>query len=353
MPEQDKHSKTEDPTPHRLEKAREEGNVFRAQEMISTGLLVAGAGTALLGMPLFFGALKQLTRRILSRADLPYTAVSLMPFIADQLSRIMVLLAVFSALLVLVAIGCAVVQSGWVVTFQPLKPKMERVSPIKGFKRIFSLKGLVELGKSLLKVAVVAPIVYFLIAGNMDNIIGLLGLSLPDVLGVVGDLIALLLIQMITAFVVLTAIDFFYQKWQYKEDLKMTQKEVEDERKEQEGDPQMKGRRREFALELARRPRLDHAVLNSDAVVTNPTHYAVGLRYEPDASDAPQVTVKGIRKRALRIKALAAEHDVPIVENPPLARALHSTVEVEEEIPPELYPAVAAVLAEIYRNQTI
>lgn len=351
MAEPDKHSKTEDPTAHRLDKAKEQGNVFQAQETITVAILATGIGLGIIGMPIFFDMLKEFTRRILSRADMSITVLSLTPFLAEQLLPLISLLLLFSIILVAATIGTSVAQSGWNVTFQPLKPKAERISPLKGLQRIFSLKGLVELVKALLKVAIVAPIVYFLISGHMAEIMGLPALGIPGILSRVGGLLTQLLTQMMIAFIIITIIDFVYQKWQYKEDLKMTKKEVKDEQKEREGDPHMKGRRREFAEELARQPRMDHAVLNSDAVVTNPTHYAVGLQYDPDAADAPEVTIKGKRKRALRIKALAREHDIPVVENPPLARALHSSVEVEEEIPPELYPAVAALLAEVYRQQ--
>lgn len=350
MAEPDKHSKTEDPTDHRLQKAKEQGNVFQAQEMITVLILATGVAFGVLGMPIFFEMLEELTRRILARADTPLTILTITPFLTRQLLPIISVLILFSAALVAVTMGASIAQSGWNITFEPLKPSVESISPIKGFKRIFSLKGLFELVKAILKIAVVGPIVYFMISGNMDRIMGLLALGLPQILSQVGSLMTSLLVQMIIAFILLTIIDFFYQKWQYKEDLKMTKKEVKDEHKEREGDPQMKGRRREFAQELARQPRLDHAVMNSDAVVTNPTHYAVGLTYDPDTAEAPEVTIKGMRKRALKIKRIADDNDIPIVENPPLARALHSSVEVEEQIPPELYPAVAALLAEIYRQ---
>lgn len=351
MPEQDKHNKTEEPTQHRLEKAKEEGNVFKAQELISVGLLTVGASAIILGMPMFFDAMQDMTARIFAEADTPFTPQSLTDFVTAQILRLVPYLAPFFVFLVAGAVFFNVIQSGWNLTFKPLQPKLERISPIKGFQRIFSLKGLVQLVKAAGKIAVVAPIVYFLISGHLDQIVGLIGLELTQILGTVGQLITEMVLQMIVAFLVITAADFAYQRWQYKEDLKMSKREVKEERKQQEGDPQMKSKRRERAQELAHQPRLDHAVMNSDAVVTNPTHYAVGLVYEPDETDAPKVTVKGIRKRALTIKDMAREFEVPIVENPPLARALHSSVEVDEEIPQELYPAVAALLAEIYREQ--
>lgn len=351
MPGEDKHNKTEDPTAHRIEKAREEGNVFRAQELVSVGLLTIGAATVILGMPAFFDALQAMTARIFSEADTPFNPHSLTSFVTRQVLRLVPLLVPFFLFLLAGGVLLNVLQSGWNLTFKPLQPKMERISPIKGFQRIFSLKGLAQLVKAAGKIGVVAPIVYFVISGHLDEIIGLIGLGIPQILGTVGELITELVIQMVIAFLILTAMDFAYQRWQYKEDLKMSKRDVKEERKQKEGDPQVKSKRRERAQELAHQPRLDHAVMNSDAVVTNPTHYAVGLIYEPNERDAPRVTVKGVRKRAQTIKRMAREFDVPIVENPPLARALHGSVEVDEEIPQELYPAVAAMLAEIYRQQ--
>lgn len=156
---------------------------------------------------------------------------------------------------------------------------------------------------------------------------------------------------MLGALLLLSAVDFAYEKWKYKQDLKMTAQEIKDEYRETEGDPMVKSRRLKKARELTRRRRLDHAVLRSDVVITNPTHYAVALRYDPSEASAPRVMAKGIRKRALRIRALAQAHDIPVVEDPPLARALYHNVPEEQEIPVELYLAVATILAEIYRQR--
>lgn len=161
----------------------------------------------------------------------------------------------------------------------------------------------------------------------------------------------LLVLKLLLALTVLSVPDFAFEKWKYTKDLKMTDQEVKEERKQQEGDPMVKGQRLKRARELALRPRLDHAVLKADVVVTNPTHYAIALHYRPEEMMAPRVLAKGLRKRALRIKALAQEHGVPTVEDRPLARALYDGVAEGGEIPEELYPAVATILAEIYRQR--
>jgi flagellar biosynthetic protein FlhB len=156
---------------------------------------------------------------------------------------------------------------------------------------------------------------------------------------------------LLAALFVVAALDFAFEWWKYYEDLKMSKKDLEDEQKETEGDPEMEEKRREKQQELAEQPRMDHAVMKSDTVVTNPTHYAIALRYDPDEAPAPRVLLKGVRKRALHIKQLAKEYDVPTVENRSLAHALYENVPEEEEIPEDLYPAVATILAEVYKQQ--
>lgn len=348
----DRQDKTFDPTPERIRKAREEGNLFRSREIISVGLLMVGVGMLALGAPYAFGVLKGLMARVFLAANTtPLTQASLRPLLSELGLEVGALLAPFFAVLMATTCGLSVLQSGWNVTFKPLVPKGNRISPLQGLKRIFSKRGLFEVFKALSKVVLVGPLVYLALRNHLPELLMLHALPLEDIVRAATSWILTLFAQMILALLVLSGLDFAFEKWRYKEDLKMSQQEVKDEAKEQEGNPQVKGKRRQLAREMARRPRLDHAVLQADVVVTNPTHYAVALRYDPEEGAAPRVLVKGIRKRALRIKALAREHHVPTVEDRPLARALYRSVPEEAEIPEELYPAVAAVLAELYRDR--
>lgn len=348
----DKQDKQFDPTPHRLKKAREEGNVFRSKEVVSAGLLLAGFFTMVSGAPALFDTLQRVTKRLLMNAATITLDVGSAPVLfADIGMQLLTVMAPFFIILVMMSVGLNVVQSGWVLTLKPLVPKGENISPLKGLKRIFSSRGAFEFLKSVIKIAVVGPITYFFITRHLSEIVLLHTYSLEAVLEKVLSWIVALILQMLLALLALSGIDFAFEKWKHKEDLKMSKQEIKDEARQFEGDPHMKSKRRQVALEMARRPRLDHAVLKSDVVVTNPTHYAVALRYDPDEAAAPRVMIKGIRKRALRIKALAQELDVPTVENRPLARALYHNVDVEQEIPEDLYPAVAAILAEIYRDR--
>ena len=348
----EKHEKTFDPTPRRLEKAREEGNVFRSREMVSVGMLSIGISAVALGLRPAFEVLEGTAEAVFrSATTTTLTVASVQELFAGLGMRLSVIVLPFAAVLVAAAFGLNVVQSGWNLTLKPLMPKGNRISPVQGLKRIFSKRGFFDTGKALVKVALVGPIAYAAISGRLAEILTLHRLPLDAILATVGGWVLLLLAQMVGALALLAAADFAFEKWRYTDDLKMSAKEVKDEAKETDGDPHVKSRRRQIAREMARRPRLDHAVLKGDVVVTNPTHYAVVLRYDPAEAPAPVVLAKGIRKRALRIKELAAEHGVPTVEDRPLARALYASVEEEQQIPEDLFPAVAAVLAEIYRQR--
>ena len=348
----DKQEKIFDPSPQRIKKAREDGNLFRSKELLSAGSLLSGMTVLFVGGPYGFEQFKLLTSRIyLSAVDTVLTVQSVPSLFADIGFQVLLIMMPFFLVLMITGVGLNVAQTGWNLTLKPLAPKGNRISPLQGLKRIFSARGLFEVFKSLAKVAVVGPLVYATIKDHMDEIMVLHMLSLEDIIGSATWWIAVLVGKMLMALLLLAGVDFAFEKWRYKEDLKMTQREVKDETKSQEGDPHMKSKRQQIAREIRRRPRLDHAVLKADVVITNPTHYALALRYDPSESPAPRVLVKGIRKRALRIKALALENDIPTVEDRPLARALYDSVPEGQEIPEDLYIAIAAILAEIFKQK--
>jgi flagellar biosynthesis protein FlhB len=349
---EDKQSKTFDPTPTRIRKARKDGNVFRSQETTAVAMLTVGSTALLVGAPFGFDGLRDMMTYVFLGATQPNLDVAAIPHILRDLGyRAGMLLAPYFAILFVAAISINVIQTGWNLTAKPLEPKGERISPLKGLKRIFSKKGLFTFLKSVLKIAIVGPIAYFSIKSRLPEILLLHTLPIQTILGSATTWIIVLLAQMIIVLIALSAVDFAFEKWRYKEDLKMSFKELKDESKEQEGDPHMKGKRKERARALTRGARLDHAVMSADVVVTNPTHYAVAIRYNPDESPAPRVLAKGIRLRALHMKKLAALHNVPTIEDRALARALYSAVDEQQEIPEDLYAAVAAILAEIFRKR--
>jgi len=348
----DKQSKIFDPTPQRIKKAREEGNVFRSQETTAVGMLIVAVSVLVIGTPLGFASLKALMSMLFIDATSSQLTSSSIPAIIRNVGvRSALIIMPFLSVLFIAAIAINLSQSGFNLTGKPLMPKGERVSPLKGLKRIFSAQGLFNFGKSVIKILIVGPIAYWTIRDHMGEILVLHLQTLTSIIETGTSWIVVLLFKLIGVLALLSVADFAFEKWRYKRDLKMSKQEIKEEMKDQDGDPHMKSRRREKAREYSRRERLDHAVMKSDVVVTNPTHYAVALRYDPDDSAAPRVIVKGIRKRALRIKELAAEFRIPTVEDRPLARALYASVDERTEIPEELYPAVAALLAEIYRER--
>ena len=348
----DRSDKQFDPTPRRLQKAEEDGNVYRSRELASAGLIATATLVIGAGAPAAVGRLGDMTARVYTEApDAILTPTSVPTILTGIGADAFVVVGPLFAALGAVALGANVIQSGWTMSSKPLKPKGSRISPAEGAKRLFSTKGLFELGKALSKVVIVGPVVFLALRAWLPDILILHTVPLDTAFGAAGGWTLGLLSQMLLALLLVSGADYSFGKWKHTQDLKMTHQEVKDENKDSEGDPHLKGKRKAMAREAALRPRLDHAVLQADVVVTNPTHYAVALAYDAEAGGAPRVLVKGMRKRALRIKALAADLGVPTVENVPLARALHATVEEGGFIDESLYQAVATVLAEVYRQR--
>nr|WP_249172699.1 flagellar biosynthesis protein FlhB [Burkholderia dolosa] len=341
--------RTEAATPRRREKAREEGQVARSRELASFALLAAGfygawllAGpsgthlqTMLRGAFSFDRATAFDTNRMLSAAG----SASV-----EGLAALLPLLALtgLAALLAPMALG------GWLLSQKTFELKFDRLNPIAGLGRIFSIQGPIQLAMSVAKTLVVGGIGGIAIWRSKDELLGLatrpLGTALADAL----HLVAVCCGTTVAGMLVVAALDVPYQLWQYNKKLRMTKEEVKREHRENEGDPHVKGRIRQQQRAIARR-RMMAAVPKADVVVTNPTHFAVALQYTDGEMRAPKVVAKGVNLVAARIRELAAEHNVPLLEAPPLARALYHNVELEREIPGSLYSAVAEVLAWVYQ----
>ena len=247
----------------------------------------------------------------------------------------------------IVVFVCDLVQVKWRPTTKPLKPKFSKINPIQGFKRIFSKNSIVELIKSVAKLAVVGYVAYSYLKDKVEGVFILYDMGLNQALGLIGEIVIDLGIRISAVYMVIAFLDFAYQKWKFKDDMKMTKQEVKDEYKNQEGDPQIKGKQKQRMMEASRR-RMMQQLPEADVVITNPTHYAVAVKYDPDKFDAPYVVAKGENFLAQKIKEIAKENNVEIVENKPLARMLYANVDVGGLIPPELYQAVAEVLAFVY-----
>ena len=344
--------KTEDATSKKLKDVREEGNVAKSTEIVTAATLISLYLCLRFGVPFIGG-------RLLNAFRTSYTLIPRL--VQDGIHTEEFLYLMLQAILDM-AIACAPfllfgfvfaffsnsLQFKYQVTAKPLQPKFNKLNPISGFKRIFSMNTIVELIKSIIKIAAIAYISYDVLVEHVDELFLLYDMSVVQGLELMYDIILELLLKICLLFCGIGAADFLYQKWKFKEDNKMTKQEVKDEFKNQEGDPKIKGQQRQRMQQASQR-RMMAAIPQADVVITNPTHFAVALSYESGQGQAPVVVAKGADFLAGRIKEIAKEHAVEIVENKPLARMLYYNVDLGAEIPPELYQAVAEVLAYVYQ----
>ena len=346
--------KTEPATQKKLEDARKEGKVARSKDLTQgIDLLVL-----FLLIKIFVGYMGE---RFMSLFDstlgrmaefmsVNQSEVSMQAFatvINNAILELFLLIWPFLVFGFVITFIVTVYQVGWKVSMKPMEPKMSKFNPINGFKRIFSKDSLFELLKSIVKVGVIAYVAYTNIVDEADSLFVLYEIHINQAIALVGEIIINFGIEISIVFIVIGLADYIYQKWKFSEDMKMTKQEVKDEYKNTEGDPQIKGRIRQKMREASQR-RMMQDVPKADVVITNPTHFAVAIKYDAEVSKAPIVVAKGEDYLAQKIKEVAREHNVEIVENKPLARMLYHNVEIGAEIPPELYQAVAEVLAMVY-----
>jgi flagellar biosynthetic protein FlhB len=345
----DESQKTEEPTPHKLSEARQKGNVITSQEVSSFAILLGGALTAAFLGSFMAERLANATGGLLANIHaITFDAANVGDVLMDVLFDVSVGMAPIALLLIVLGTGAKLAVSGFLFSAESLKPELSKLSLIKGFKRMFSLKSFVEFAKGLVKLAIVGTIVYLLAAPEVDRVEVLMQMDIAAT----AEETRLVLVRMFSGVVgvmaVIAALDYMYQRHEYMKQMRMSKQEIKDEHKQSEGDPMVKGRLRQIRAERAR-SRMMAAVPTADVVVTNPTHFAVALKYEIDAMGAPRVVAKGADDVAFRIRDVAKENDVPIVENPPLARALFSVSDIDEEVPPEHYKAVAEVIRYVFQ----
>jgi flagellar biosynthetic protein FlhB len=259
---------------------------------------------------------------------------------------IVILPLMFSFLLV--GVFVQIIQVGWNPSFEKFQIKLDKFSPAKGVKKLFGVRPLVEAGKGVVKLGIVGTVIFMLVAPMLVDVELLPAFDLMHTLERIKVIALVILAATVMIMTVIAAIDYIYQKWDHTEKLKMTKQEVKDETKQQDGDPKIK--QRIAALRMERqRERMMQAIGKADVIITNPTHYAIALQYDMDTMPAPILVGKGMDSLALRIREVAEENDIPIVENPPLARALYAAVEIDEEIPAEHFHAVAEVIGYVFR----
>lgn len=247
----------------------------------------------------------------------------------------------------LVAIVITLAQTKLLVSFQSMKPKMSRLNPLQGLKKMFSIRGIVELLKALIKITIMGYIIYSVFLEYVPVLPRLMDMSIGQAIGETGDMILSIVQSVAIAAAFVAAFDFLYQWWDYEKNLKMSKQEIKEEYKQTEGDPQIKGKIKERQQQQARK-RMMQNVPNADVVIRNPTHFAVAIEYKPEKNNAPVVIAKGMDSLALKIIQVAEKNNITLVENKPLARGLYEAVDIDREIPENFYQAVAEVLAFVY-----
>lgn len=344
-------AKTEKATPKKLDDARKEGRVARSSDLINGFMLLL----MFFVLKLFGGIMANLFLDSFVKYYNKASDISMEVFDVKQavnLSNEIVIDIVIASLPVLigsfvVALVGNIVQVGWKVTGKPLKPKLDRLNPIGGLKRMFSQEKVVELIKSILKVLAIALVAYNEVKDRWKFILNLYDFEFMQAILNIFDIVLDVGIKISVIFVIIGLADFGYQKWKHLHDLRMSKQEVKDEMKQSEGDPQIKGQIRQKMREGARR-RMMQDLPKADVVITNPTHFAVAVKYDKETAEAPYVLAKGADYVAANIKEIAKQNNIEIVENKPLARMLYYNVEIGDQIPPELYQMVAEVLAYVY-----
>ena len=341
--------KTQDPTPHRRQQAREQGQVAKSQDLGSAMLLLAALLLLLmLGGRIvdFFGdyARRQLGGDAWLSADASFVVNQWMRVVLD-LGK--VVLPIFG-ILMLAGIVANLMQIGFLFLPEKLMPDITRLDPLKGFGRIFSLANFVHLLFGIFKIALIGTVAYVCLWKQKEAILGLIGFSVPEIAAFLSETLLWISIKIAFAFLLLALLDYGFQWWKHEQDLRMTSQEIREEMKNLEGNPQVISRRKQVQRQLAM-SRLSTAVPKADVVITNPTELAVAIQYDPAEMAAPIVLAKGAGEIAKRIRKLALENNVPIVEKKPLAQALYRDVDIGKPIPSEKYAAVAEVLAYVYQ----
>ena len=349
MAEEQFQERTEKATPRRREKAREEGRVARSQELNSAAILSLGVLVLYFLGPTLVTQLKEFMTYSFSEAPLiSVTNDSLLAIFSSKVWTFFVIIAPIFAILAVVAYGVNVVQVGVMFTTKPLEPKADKLNIASGLKRMFSARSLFTLVRDVLKLALISFVGYKAVTANIDGFFLLSDNSVSVFAGAMGKTALMTTLQISAVILILAILDYAYQKYDFEKNIRMSKQDIRDEFKNSEGSPQIKSRVRQIQREMSRK-RMMQEIPKADVVVTNPTHLAVALKYNPEEMEAPLVVAKGERLVAQRIKEIAAEHDIPVVENKPLARALFQMCDIGSHVPAKLFRAVAEVLAYVYR----
>jgi len=347
MGEDDSGDKTEEPTPHKLQEARKKGQIAKSKDVTTALMLIVS-----------FFTLKATAAHMWEQmVKVSYMTYDLIPgeFSASVVGHLLLeVLKIFFMTLgpmfgatFLTALVVELIQTGFLVSGESIMPKLEKLNPLDGFKKFFTMKQYIELVKSMAKMAVVIYLIYGVIKEEFIFVIIASQMSLWQVMVFTGQLVMKVIVRVGIFYILIAAFDYMYQRWEFMKSMKMSKKEIKDEYKRLEGDPLIKQRQRDTQRQMASGRQMG-AVPGADVVVTNPIHLAIAFKYDPKSMKAPKIIAKGKRLMAQEIKRIAAVHFIPIIENPVLARALYPKVEVDKEVPPEFFKAIAEVLAFVY-----
>ncbi len=347
--EDDDSQKTEEPTSKRLSDAREKGQVARSQEVSHWFMILALALVVGIFSPALMSDIGALLRPFVEQ---PHLMVldndGMRQILMGTALGILKVAAIPLAIILAAGLAAGTIQNGIIVTTEQIQPKLSNIGLKRGFKKMFSSRSLADFLKGLLKLAIVAIVVGLILWPDRYSVLGIPTMEVQDMLALVRSEAAKVIVGVLAVMTVITLIDVLYQRYMHHKELRMTKQQVKDEHKQSEGDPLIKGRLRQIRVERARK-RMMAAVPEADVVITNPTHYAVALKYDQATMEAPRLVAKGVDNIALRIREVAEENDVAVVENPPVARALHASVDIDQEIPPEHYKAVAEIIGYVMR----
>ena len=342
--------RTEKATPKRRRDERKKGNVLQSKDIVTVFTLIGGFYALKLTFMSSYSALKGCMLKYFSymqnKAELSQDLIREMAF--DSVLVAARIIAPLMACIVFLSIAATMFQTKPLFVLDSLKPKFNRLSPLQGFKKIFSVRSIVEVLKGIIKISILFYLLYDFIGKQIIELPKLFTLEIPAACGYMFQTVFNMALRIGMAFAVISVFDFFYQRWEYERQLKMSKQEIKKEYKQLEGDPQVKGKIKELQRKMAM-SRMMQQVPEADVVIRNPTHFAVALHYDPEKHVAPILLAKGQDEMALRIVRVAEENEIFIVENKPLARAIYATTDLNQQLPPEFYGAVAEILVHVYR----
>ncbi len=341
--------RSEEATQHKLDEARKKGSVAKSADFVSMAVMATLALVVYSsGWQMFRKAL-HLQQQIFAHAGQTLWSVEGMSFwLSHLLQEMLALLGTLFLCLAVVAIAVNVFQTGPILSFHPLKPDLDRINPMNGFKRVFSMRTLFDTAKSLVKVTILGAVMYYLVKASIPGVLGLTAAPAQGYAQVLIGLAGSILFKMVAVLLVLGVLDLIYTRWEFSKRMRMSPRDIRDEHKNREGDPRIRARIRELRKEVLKRTKAMAKVPSADVLITNPTHLAVALSYQHGTSGAPQVVAKGAGEMAATMRLLARRHNIPIVENRALARVLFREVDYDAYVPEKLYPQVAKIMVWVY-----